>query len=132
MGCANALFAMRSSIDYFVDRGSTVFTAALDISKAYDSVNHYKLYSSLLRSGCPEWLVDILVDWYSKLSVAVRWNSSMSKSFAVKSGVRQGSSLSPSLFNVFVNKFIVDTKAAGLGCCINKSWLGCIMYADAV
>ena len=55
----------------------------------------------------------------------------MSKSFAVKSGVRQESYLSPSLFNVFVNKFIVDRRAAVLGC-ISKSWLGCIMYADDI
>ena len=132
VGCANALFAMRTSIDFYVDRGSTVFTAALDISKAYDTVNHYKLYSSLLRFGCPMWVVNILVDWYSKLAVVVRWNGSMSQSFAVRSGVRQGSSLSPSLFNIFVNKFIVDSRAAGLGICINKSWLGCIMYADDI
>ena len=26
----------------------------------------------------------------------------------------------------------MDTRAAGLGCCINKSWLGCIMYADDI
>ena len=82
--------------------------------------------------GCPRWVVNILVDWYSKLAVAVRWNGSMSQSFAVRSGVRQGSSLSPSLFNIFVNKFIVESRAAGLGICINKSWLGCIMYADDI
>jgi len=37
LGCGNAIFAVRSTLDYFNDRGSTVtvFTAALDISKAY-------------------------------------------------------------------------------------------------
>ena len=45
---------------------------------------------------------------YSKLSVAVRWNSKLSAWFAVKSGVCQGGVLSPSIFNVFVNLFIVN------------------------
>jgi hypothetical protein len=34
-GCGNAKFVVRSTMDYFNDRGSTVYTAALDVSKAY-------------------------------------------------------------------------------------------------
>jgi len=132
LGCSNAIFAMRTTIDYYVNRGSTVFTAALDISKAYDCVNHYKLFTSLLKAGVPRWLIDILVNWYSKLFVAVRWNECLSRYFKVGSGVRQGSPLSPALFNVFVNVFIVNTKATGQGCYMNREWLGCIMYADDI
>ena len=46
-----AIFALRSTIDYFNDRGSSIFVATLDISKAFDTVNHYKLYASLINSG---------------------------------------------------------------------------------
>jgi hypothetical protein len=132
VGCSNAIFAMRTTVDYYVARGSTVFTAALDISKAYDCVNHYKLFTSLLKAGVPRWLVDVLVNWYGKLFVAVRWNECMSSYFKVGSGVRQGSPLSPALFNVFVNVFILNTKESGQGCYMNRVWLGCIMYADDI
>ena len=44
-GCSEAMFALRSTIDYFKDRGSSILVAALDISKAFDTVNHYKLYA---------------------------------------------------------------------------------------
>ena len=51
VGCAEASFALRSTIDYLKDRGSSIFVAALDISKAFDTVNHYIVYASLINSG---------------------------------------------------------------------------------
>jgi len=55
-GCANALFALRMSIDYFRDRHSrpTVYAASLDIRKAFDSVNHFKLFHSISDTGIPK------------------------------------------------------------------------------
>jgi len=96
MGCSEAIFTLRSTIDYFNANGSTVYVAALDISKAYDKVNHYKLFSSLISAGLPKWFIDLLLCWYEKLVVTVRWNGCFSYKFCVQSGVRQSSSLSPS------------------------------------
>ena len=90
---------------YFNANISTVYVAALDISKAYDKVNHYKLFSSLISAGLPKWFNDLLLCWYEKLVVTVRWNGCFSYEFCVQSGVRQGSSLSPSIFNVLIDFF---------------------------
>jgi len=64
--------------------------------------------------------------------VAVRWNDVISQSFNVKAGVRQGSLLSSSLFNVFVNVFISKLRNAGFGCIVNRTYIGCILYADDI
>ena len=61
LGCSEAIFTLRSTIDYFNANGSAVYVAALDISKAYDKVNHYKLFSSLISAGLPKWFIDLLV-----------------------------------------------------------------------
>jgi len=132
VGCTNAIFTMRSTIDYFRNRGSTVFAASLDISKAFDTVNHYQLFVALSKTGIPKTILALLVDWYSKLSVAVRWKGCLSTSFTVRSGVRQGSSLSPSIFNVFMNIFIVNLRALRSGCCIGGYFVGCVLYADDI
>jgi len=50
-----------------------MFAASLDISKAFDTVNHYQLFVALSKTGIPKTVLALLVDWYSKLSVAVRW-----------------------------------------------------------
>jgi len=60
LGCGNAIFTVRSTLDYFNDRGSTVFTAALDVGKAYDCVQHYKLFSALLQASMPKNIVSRL------------------------------------------------------------------------
>lgn len=132
VGCADAIFTLKSTLEYFVDRGSSVYIASLDISKAFDRVNHYKLYKSLLTAGVPVIIVDVLCNWYSKLSFAVKWNSKLSAQFPVGSGVRQGSCLSPAVFNVFMNIFITKLKLQGIGCHISTLFIGCLLYADDV
>lgn len=130
ISCSDAIFTLKSSIEYFVDRGSSVFIASLDISKAFDRVNHYKLYKSLLSAGVPLIIVDILSNWYSKTLCAVRWNNCLSALFPVCSGVRQGSCLSPAIFNVFMNLFIVHLRQLNVGCQVCSIYLGCLLYAD--
>ena len=132
VGCPQAVFTLRTVVEYFNSKGSTVFAAALDISKAFDTVSHSLLFKSLIKAGVPIWIVKLLVHWYGKLCVAVRWNGAISQYFAVKSGVRQGSILSPSLFTVFMNIFIIQLKECGDGCTINNQFVGCIVYADDI
>ena len=50
-GCHNAVYTFRSIIDYCNGNGSTVIVAALDVSKALYAVNHFKLFSSLMKVG---------------------------------------------------------------------------------
>ena len=128
IGCPNAIFAFRSTVNYFCERGSTVYAASLDISKAFDTVSHYKLFKSLSETGMPKWILSLLANWYSKLNMAVRWNGAFSDSFHVNSGVRQDSVLSPSLFTVFMNIFIIRLRTLGSGCHVGDHLVGCIIY----
>ena len=132
IGCNDAIFTLKSTIEYFVSRGSSVYIASLDISKAFDRVHHFKLFNSLLLNGVPVIVVDMLCDWYSKLFFTVRWNNKISSLYPVGSGVRQGSCLSPAIFNVFINAFIVHLKASSLGCHVSSIFLGCLLYADDI
>jgi peroxiredoxin len=52
VGCSNAIYALRSTIDYFQNHGSSVFAVSLDTSKAFDTVNHYTLLSLLVKLVC--------------------------------------------------------------------------------
>ena len=48
VGCVHAIYTVKSVLNYFNKQGSTVTMAALDISKVFDKVNHYVLFSKLL------------------------------------------------------------------------------------
>ena len=73
-GCQKALFTIESVVNYFTARGSPVFLAALDASKAFDRVNHFGLFYKLVRLGLPLYLLNVLIEWHMKLSVCVLWN----------------------------------------------------------
>jgi len=74
----------------------------------------------------------VLVNWYSKLTPAVKWNTCISRWFLVRSGVRQGGVLSPVLFTIYANLFIDELRASGLGYYTFDMFMGCIMYADDI
>ena len=72
LGCANAIFTLRTTIDYFTGRGSSMYAASLDISKAFDTVDHYNLMCSLMKVDFPKCFVAMLNIWYSNLEIVVR------------------------------------------------------------
>ena len=130
IGCSDAIFALRQCVNYFNEGNSNVYIASLDASKAFDRVNHYKLFTTLIKKGLPKFVVDTIIIWYSKLSVSVRWNGHDSLPLSVKSGVRQGGILSPIFFNVYINCMLTSLRKLGNGCHVDGMFLGCIMYAD--
>jgi hypothetical protein len=70
--------------------------------------------------------------WYNKLCARVRWNDAFSRAFYVPSGMRQGSLLSPSIFNVFINAVIISIIDIQYGCHLSQFNVSCILYADDV
>jgi len=106
LGCSHALFELSQVTDYFVNHGSSVYIASLDASKAFDRVNHTKLFNKMLERGLPGRIIRVLIDWYGKLFCMVKWNGSFSSWFCVKSGVRQGGIRSPFLFSFYIDSVI--------------------------
>jgi len=104
--------------------------ASLDASKAFDRVNHFKLFSTLIKKGLPKIVVKIIVNWYSKLFVVIRWNDHDSTPLTVLSGVRQGGILSPILFNMYVDCIITALRKSDYGCHLRYLYVGCFLYAD--
>ena len=62
--------------------------------------------------------------------MCVRWGGTYSTFFSVTNGVRQGSILSPYLFNIYVDDLSVALNACRVGCCVGKILINHLMYAD--
>ena len=86
-----------------VATGDTANICALDLTKAFDKVNHASLYMKLMKRHIPLQLLQLLENWLSDSFACVKWVSSWSQMFKIISGVRQGSVLSPFLFAIFID-----------------------------
>ena len=102
----------------------------LDISKAFDEVNHYCMFIKVMNHNACVVLLKMLSNRYDKCAVFVGCNNVLSRCFYLMRDVRQGGVLSPLLFSVYVNDMIQKLCDKSLGCYVCDVCCGCVMYAD--
>ena len=78
-----------------------VWACSLDFRKAFDTVEHSSLWQALLSQEVPALYVRVLAALYSKQTGQVIGRS-MSKTFELGRGTKQGDPLSPALFNALL------------------------------
>ena len=119
-------------VSRYINRGSSVLGCFLDASKAFDLVNHEVLFQKLLKRGLPLPVVRFLSSWYHDQQMRVRWEQSLSSSFGVSNGVRQGSVLSPVLFSVYLDELLDMLSDSNVGCYWGGHFAGAVCYADDI
>ena len=124
------IYALKEIVHRYRSRNSTVFMCFLDASKAFDRINHGKLFAKLLERGVPSYIIRILQFWYSHQTMQVRWGMSISTPIYVSNGVRQGGVLSPLLFNLYMDHLSVELKECRTGCLVGDSLINLMLYAD--
>ena len=123
---------LKNVVSRYIHRGSSVLGCFLDASKAFDLVNHGVLFRKLLDRGLPLSVIRFLSSWYNVQQVSVRWGQSLSDSFSVSNGVRQGSLLSPVLFSVYLDELLEKLSKSGVGCHWGGAFVGALCYADDI
>ena len=78
---------------------------AIDFSKAFDTVNHTKLISSISSTSLPHNTVRWLSAYLHGRVASCKYNGATSVCHAVRAGVPQGSVISPHLFNFFISSY---------------------------
>ena len=106
---------------------STLLTA-----KAFDCVDHNKLWKIVKEMGIPDHLTCLLRNLYAGQEATVRTGHGTTDCFQIGKGVRQGCILSPCLFNLYAEYIMrnAELEEAQVGIKIAGRNINHLRYAD--
>ena len=78
-------------------------TVALDMSKAFDTINIHTLVRKLLQTNIPGTIIKFIANYIKGRKAYTTYRNHTSKQRQFKTGVPQGSVFSPTLFNIYAS-----------------------------
>jgi len=94
----------------------------IDYAKAFDCVDHNKLWKILEEMGIPDHLTCLLRNLYSGQEATVRTGHGATDWFQIGKGVRQGCILSPCLFNLYAEYSMQNARLGKAQAGIKIAW----------
>ena len=80
----------------------------IEFKKAFDRVWHAALWATMKKYNISTNLIQVINNLYVKATSAAPFNSRIGDWFRTTVGVRQGCLLSPTLFNIFMERIMTD------------------------
>ena len=102
-GTVTCLFELMNEIYELIDKKFKVAIVSLDLSKAFDTINHELLLTKLRSFNLGANSIDFLNSYLTNRTQICKFSKYISTEEKIKSGVPQGSILGPFLFLCFVN-----------------------------
>ena len=132
LGCRHAVYCVRNVIDHYTSNRSTVNVCSVDLSKAFDKMNHFALFIKLMERRLPNQLLNIFIMWFDMSFTCVRWGGHYSFYFRLVAGVRQGGVLSPYFFAIYIDCVVDKINRTNVGCYISGICTCIFLYADDI
>ena len=102
-----------ANICWIIEKGKefhkNIYFCFIDYAKAFDCVDHNKMWKILKEMGIPDYLTCLLRNLYVGQEATVRTGHGTTDWFQIGKGVRQGCILSPCLFNLYADDIMRNT-----------------------
>ena len=110
----------------------SIYFCFIDYAKAFDCVDHNKLWKILKQMGIPDHLICLLRNLYAGQEATVRTGHGTTDLFQIEKGVCQGCILSPCLFNLYAEYIVRNAglEEAQAGIKIARRKINSLRYAD--
>lgn len=129
--CIDQVFTLRQVMERGIEKRRELFMAFIDLEKAYDRVNRGRLWEALRQAQVGEGLVRTVQSLYDDCEARVKVGGRNSEWFKVEQGVRQGCTLSPWLFCVFLDTIVKEAREGFKeGVRLGKETVDVLLFAD--
>ena len=102
------IFNLRVLMEKYQQHQQNLYHVFIDLKNAFDRVWHAALWTTMHKYNIGANLITIIKSLYEKATSAVLYSGNTGDWFRATVGVRQGCLLSPTLFNIFLEKIMTD------------------------
>ena len=102
------IFNLRILCEKYLQHQQDLYHVFIAFKKVFDRVWHTALWATMKKYNIGTNLIQVIKNLYNKATSAVLFNGSMEDWFRTTVGVRQGCLLSPTLFNIFLDRIMTD------------------------
>ena len=102
------IFNLRCIIEKYQEHQQELYHVFIDFKKAFDRVWHQALWATMHKYNINQNLIALIEELYSHATSSVCLDGDIGEWFRTTVGVRQGCLLSPTLFNIFLERIMAD------------------------
>ena len=103
------IFNLRVLGEIYLEQQRELYHVFIDFKKAFDGVWHEALWTTMKSYNVSSNLIEVIRQLCEKATSTVYYNGVIGNWFRTTVGARQGCLLSPSLFNIFLDRIMSDT-----------------------
>ncbi|VDO84135.1 unnamed protein product [Schistosoma margrebowiei] len=111
--CTDQIATLRIIVEQPIEWNLLLYINFIDYEKAFDNVDRITLWKLLRHYGVPQKIVNIIRNSYDGLNCKIVHGGQLTKSFEVKTGVRQGCLFSPFLFLLVIDWIMKTSTSEG-------------------
>ena len=132
VGTREAVLTLRLILEDRIKKNKPTFMAFVDLEKAFDNVDWNKLFEILKMTRIKYRERRVIYNLYKNQTAVIRVEGHEREAI-VQKGVRQGCSLSPLLFNLYIEQAVKETKEKfGKGVTVQGEEIKTLRFADDI
>ena len=126
----DACLLLKETVNRYTCRKDKAYGLFVDLSKAFDTVDHCLLGNLLIERNIPPDIIFLLLHYMRNQRARVIWNGEKGKHIYIDKGLRQGGILSPMLFKLYIDDILKEILEMNIGCKFGLFRASIIAYAD--